>query len=42
MNLMDEQYVKILKKMNLEFFSEGNTVFDYQAAGDKFYMILEG
>jgi hypothetical protein len=34
--------MKILKKMNFEFFAADSQVFDYNDNGDKFYMIIEG
>ena len=42
MNLNDEQFLKILKKMKYEYHAAGHKIFNYGEVGDKFYMIIEG
>ena len=42
MNLNDEQFLKILKKMKYEYHPAGHKIFNFGEVGDKFYMIIEG
>ena len=38
----EDTTIRILQRMDYEFYKEGSTVFKYGDYGDKFYIIIEG